>query len=343
MLCEGYCSRRSRPFPKASARVPVRSCARLHSGKRIIFEYQGRTVSEANTHSAVSSKALDFSEVKGQDQVKRAIEVAAAGHHHILLVGPVGAGKSVLAKRIPSIIPPLEGEETEIRRPFRSPHHTASDAAMFGEPANPDTGEVGMVRAGVLFLDDLPEFRRSTLATLSQQIADGKADFTLAAGMEPCPCGYFGVQGRECRCSPGQVEKFHSRIPASLLALIDIQVEAPAVNFRELSSSVPAEPSAAIRERVADAWRRQRSRFSSGEEPRFNVRMAPSHIDQHCALDLDGQAMLRDALENLHPAAIAPILRIARTIADLAGAQNIQPEHIGEAVRYRALDRKLCG
>ena len=290
----------------------------------------------------MSSEEPDFSEVKGQAQVKRAIEVAVAGHHHILIVGPVGAGKSALAKRMPSIIPPIEGEEAENRRdrPFRSPHHTTSDAAMFGDATNPNTGEGGMARDGVLFLDDLPEFRRSTLETLNQQLEGGRAGFILAAGMEPCPCGYFGVQGRECRCSPGQVEKFRSRIPASLLALIDIQVDAAAVNFRELSSSEPAETSAAIRERVAEAWSRQRSRFSSEGEPRFNAQMAPVHIEQHCALDPAGEAMLRGALERLRHDARCAILRIARTIADLAGAETILPEHIAEAARYRALDRR---
>ena len=277
--------------------------------------------------------------------MKRAIEVAVAGHHHILFVGPVGAGKSGLAKRMPSIIPPMEEETAEFRRacPFRSLHRTASDIAMFGGAANPNTGDVGMARDGVLFLDDLPEFRRSALATLCQQIENERAGFLLAAGMEPCPCGYFGVQGRECRCSPGAVEKYRSRIPSSLLALIDIQVEAAAVSFRELSSSEPGEPSSAIRGRVAEAHRIQKARFAAGEETGFNAQMNPGHIEKHCALDPAGQEMLRQAMDGLHPTARAPILRIARTIADLAGAESIQPEHIAEAVRYRALDRKPSG
>ncbi len=318
---------------------------------------------------------VDFSEVKGQHHVKRAIEVAVAGGHNLLLIGPPGSGKSMLSKRMPTIMPPLSLDEaiettkihsvcgllTEKRpfvtqRPFRSPHSTVSDVGLIGGSANPSPGEVSLSHNGVLFLDELPEFRRSALESLRAALEDRKvtvsraagtvtfpAGFLLVAAMNPCACGYFGDPKRECRCSPAQVERYRQKISGPLLDRIDIHVEAPAVEYKELSSRESAESSADILARVVAARERQTKRFVKNRSTRINAQMSHAQIKLHCALDDAGQNLLKRAMEDLNFSARAydRILKVSRTIADLAGSEKIQPPHVMEAIQYRTLDRNL--
>jgi magnesium chelatase family protein len=318
---------------------------------------------------------VDFADVKGQGHVKRAIEVAVAGGHNVLMIGPPGSGKSMLSKRIATIIPPMALEEaietTKIHsiagllnsdqsfvatRPFRSPHHTISDVGLLGGSAVPAPGEVSLAHNGVLFLDELPEFKRSTLEVMRQPLEDGRvtisraagtitfpSEFMLVAAMNACPCGYFGDLKRECRCSPIQVQRYRQRISGPLLDRIDLHIEVPAVEYRDISSDRDEERSVPIRERVIKARQRQQERFQKDRKTTCNARMGPRQIKQHCKLSPESQELIRMAMTELNLSARAydRILKVSRTIADLSSSEAITSEHVSEAIQYRTFDRTL--
>lgn len=341
------------------------------SGRRDFTPVEVDTRAEFYAHQY--SFELDYADVRGQENVRRALEVAAAGGHNIIMIGPPGSGKSMMAKRLPSILPPLTlreslettqihsiagktGRDTSLiaQRPFRAPHHTISEVALVGGGTNPQPGEISLAHNGVLFADELPEFNRTTLEVLRQPLEDRKitisrakytieypCSFMFVASMNPCPCGYYGDRTHTCVCTPGQISRYMNRISGPLLDRIDLQVEIQAISFDEISQHAPGESSEKIRERVIAARAIQERRYASFEGIHCNAQMTDKLIHEFAEPDAEGLELLRHAMQklNLSARAYSRILKVARTIADLEGSAAVTSAHLGEAISYRKLDR----